>query len=184
MALELPHGLENALAGDIHLIKRLHGGKPRREPRGSSLAHRRTAAKAPRLMASTAERGLGGAAALVEPSGVGAFQGLLLGVDGQDAVAERQPARDRDVHERPRALARDDIVMAGLAPNDAAERDGGLVRLAALRRGIECDHESRGNFERARHGQHVAIGRPLSPRRQAHLSAARRRYADRSAPRR
>ena len=46
--------------------------------------------------------------------------------------------------------------MARFAPNDAAERDGGLVRLAAIFRPVERDRESRRNFERAGHGEHIA----------------------------
>jgi hypothetical protein len=46
--------------------------------------------------------------------------------------------------------------MAGVAANDATERDRRIIRSSALGRGIERDHDRRGDFERTRHRQHVA----------------------------
>jgi len=50
------------------------------------------------------ERGLGRPAPLVEPSDLGPLQGLLLSIDGEDAVAERQTVGDRDIHQGARAV--------------------------------------------------------------------------------
>jgi hypothetical protein len=76
-------------------------------------------------------------------------------VDRQDAVAERQAARHRQVHQRPRGFLRHDLEMNSVAANDAAERDRQVIGLAVLCGRIERDRDGRRDFQRAGHGQDI-----------------------------
>ena len=96
------------------------------------------------------QRRLGRAAALVQLVDPGAGPGLLVILDRQDAVAERDAARDREIHQRPRALAGDDVVMPGLAADDAAERDHRVVGLPSVRGRVERDGDGRREFRARR----------------------------------
>ena len=113
-------------------------------------------------MRSIAEGRLRRAAPLVQFADARAGPGLRFVFDGQDAVAERQAPGHREVHQGARALARDDVVMAGLAADDAAERHRRIVGRAGRRGRIEGDGDRRRDFEGARHGQDVdaRLGRP------------------------
>ena len=83
--------------------------------------------------------------------------GLLFVVDGQDAVAERKFFRNRQIHQPARRLHRDDIEMDGLAPDDAAERDRGIIGFSTLLAGLDRNRDRRRNFQRAGHRDHVVI---------------------------
>ena len=97
-------------------------------------------------------------AALVAALRIGALLGLRDRLGGEDAVAEREPALDRHIHQRPRRLAGDDLEMKGLAADDAAERDSAVIRPARRLRRIESDRHAGGNLERAGHADEV-VGR-------------------------
>ena len=82
-------------------------------------------------------------------------QRLLLGVDGQDAVADRHGVLDGDLHQPVIGVVADDVVVRGLAADDAAERDGAvpLAVVGAARnepRGSRLRQHLR-DLERARH---------------------------------
>ena len=57
--------------------------------------------------------------------------------DLEEWIAERQAQRHRQVHQRPRALPGHDVVMPGLAADDATERHHGIVGLAGTGRGLD-----------------------------------------------
>ena len=134
MVFELGHDLVQAGAGEIHLVERLHGG----EPRGAALVGlarlvvsvRRAIAQRfsePALERDQRQRRARGVAAFVLLFHARAGQGLRLVLDGDDAVADRQSARQRKLHQAARRLMRDDLEMDGLAADDAAERDGAVI---------------------------------------------------------
>ena len=101
---------------------------------------------------------------------------LLLVLDREDAVGERNAARDRQVHQGPGALAGDDVVMARLAADHAAERDHGVVGLAGLLGRVESDGDGAPGF-RARRRRSARPRWPAPPRRAAARRAeARRRF--------
>ena len=102
------------------------------------------------MSAIETQRRAHGIAALVAAIERRARHRLLFGIDGEDAVADRKTFRDRNVHQRARRLARHDIVVAGLAANDAAERDSAVVRLARRFGRVARDDDRGRNFERAR----------------------------------
>src|SRR5262249_22086603 len=86
------------------------------------------------------ERRMRGGRALVLPAfalGTGARPGLRLLADGEDAVADRTAARNAEVHQSTRRLARHNVVMAGLAADHAAERNDAVIGRLALRGGVE-----------------------------------------------
>ncbi len=152
MLFELGHDLVHAGAGEIHLIERLHRG----EPGGAALVglarflgvvgHHRFPSR--RLMRDQSKRGARGIAAFILLLGAGARPGLRFAVDGDDAVADRDLARHRKLHQSARGLVRDDLEMNGVAADDAAERDGAVIG-AAARRGIERDRMCRRDFQRS-----------------------------------
>ncbi len=88
-------------------------------------------------------------AALVALLGPRPRPGLGIGVDGEDAVADRQPAPNRKLDQRARRLLRHDLEMQRFAANDATERDRALVRLAGRLGRIDRDRDGGGDFERA-----------------------------------
>src|SRR4051794_32639932 len=93
------------------------------------------------------ERGLRGAATLVELGWVAAGDRLRLVLNGEDSVADRV-ALQCQFHDPARAFVRDHFKMISLAANDDAERDEGAEAPAS--RG-ECDRARQ--LERPRHGQ-------------------------------
>ena len=109
--------------------------------------------------------------------------GLRLVVDGEDAVAARQPVRDREVDQRARRLHRHDVEMERLALDHAAERHHAVVGLLLLFGRVDRDRDGRHDLERARHRDDVP-GAPW-PRRAPwrRRRAARRRCRCRTAPR-
>ena len=68
-----------------------------------------------------------------------ALHGLGLGVHGQDGVAERDGVGDGDLHQPVVGVVADDVVVRGLAADDAAEHDAaveagaGVVRADQVR---------------------------------------------------
>ena len=76
--------------------------------------------------------------------------GLGVVFDGENAVAERKPPGDGQIHQRARALARDDVVVPGLAADDAAERHRRVIGPPRPLGRIECDGDRGRDFERAR----------------------------------
>ncbi len=70
-----------------------------------------------------------GIATLVALPGVRARKGLGLGIDGQNAIAEREFSRNGNLHHGARAFIRDDLEMMGLAANDATERHRPVERV-------------------------------------------------------
>ena len=169
----------------------------RRPPSGRAPARRRGAprcarrsspsvslSREPALDAQHGERRLRRAAALVQFGDAGAGPGLRLGLDGEDAVAERQAARDREVHQRARALAGDDLVVARLAADDAAERHRGVVGRSGRFRRIEGDGDGGGISSAP--GTVSTIGVAPAPPRSPpwRRAGARRRCRRSSAPRR
>ena len=97
----------------------------------------------------------------------------------EHAEADGEPLAQRQILEAARAFGADQIVMAGLAANDAAQRDIAVEAVAREMRELD----RRRNLECARHG-HAFVGDAgafqLRRRRRA---AARRRCARNSAPR-
>jgi hypothetical protein len=75
---------------------------------------------------------------------------LSLGFHRQDAVAERQAARDREVHQGTRTLTGDDVVVPRFAPDHATQRDRGRVGPANLGGRLEAQHQRRRNLQSAR----------------------------------
>jgi hypothetical protein len=84
-----------------------------------------------------------------------ALLGLFHRLDGQDGIAERDVVLDRHVHQPVIGVVAHDIVVPGLAADDAAQRDGtGIFCVCsgkvAGRRGLpECERD----LQRARHGK-------------------------------
>ena len=157
--LELGQDVVEALVGDLHLVERLRG----REARGRALlgpSHRRASRRA---KGGEPDRRPRRFAALVAALGIGALLGLRDRLGGEDAVAEREPALDRHIHQRPRQFARDDLEMKGLAADDAAERDRAVVRPARRFRRVEGDRHAGGNLQRAGHADEI-VGRARRPR--------------------
>src|SRR3546814_13172435 len=72
------------------------------------------------------ERGLRRFAALILARLVGARKRLFLILDGQNAVADREPV-ERQRPDAPRAFVPDDLQMIGLAAEPHAARQGGVV---------------------------------------------------------
>ena len=89
---------------------------------------------------------------------VGALLGLFDRLGREDAVAEREPALHRHVHQRPRRLAGDDLEMKGLAADDAAECDGAVIRPTRRLRRVESDRYPGRNLQRAGDADEV-VGR-------------------------
>ena len=94
-------------------------------------------------------------AAFVAAFRVGALLRLLDRLGGENAVAEREPALDRHIHQRPRRLAGDDLEMKGFAANDTAERDRSVIRPAGRFRRIESDRHAGWNLQGAGHADEV-----------------------------
>src|SRR5262245_14826804 len=67
------------------------------------------------------DRGTRSIASLVQIVGPRARPSLLLGIDGDDAIAERQLFGDRQIHQPASGFHRDDLEMDGLPANDASE---------------------------------------------------------------
>ena len=142
------------LAGDLHLIERLRGRQARRRaPVGPF--HRRPSRA---LEIGKADRRPRRVAALVAAFRIGALLGLLDRLGRENAVAEREPALNRHVHQRPRRLAGDDLEMKGLAANDAAERDGAVIRPTRRLGRVESDRHPGRNLQRAGHADEI-VGR-------------------------
>ena len=151
-------------------------------PRMIALRHARY--RDPALEADERERRARGIAALVALVELRAFARLRIGVDGDDAVADRDAARDRQVHQRARRFKRHDLEMQRLAADDAAEPDRAVERLAGALGGIERDRDRRRHFQRTRHAD-ALVGARRPPRwRGRRRPAAHRRCRRRSAPRR
>ena len=172
VALELRQDLVQRRRREIHLVERLHGGKPRRAAAVGAaslvrwcrfghgvyfLARWRLSA----ISASAARAASPPLSCSVMPR---ARPGLRLGVDGEDAVAERQPALDREVDQRARRLHRHDVEMEGLALDHAAERDRAVIGLLLLLGRVDRDGDGRHDLERARHGDDVPGGLGLVER--------------------
>jgi hypothetical protein len=122
-----------------------------REPVIAACGSGRDAAQAP----PRARRRRAALVALVES---GAHLRLGRGVDGEDAVSDRNLPTDADVHQGARGLSRDDVVMAGLAADDAAERDDAVIGGPGAARRIERERDRLGYFKRARHRNDVVGG--------------------------
>ncbi len=122
--------------------------------RAADLSSTLTAASELALQAHQRERGQRRVAALVGPAllGIGAHGRLLLIVHGQDAISERQTARDREIGKRAGALIGDDLEMIGVAANDAAERDHALIGRAGGLGGVERYGRARRQLQRAGNG--------------------------------
>ena len=155
MTLELGQDVVEAGAGDIHLIERLHRREPRRAaPVG--LAHLRSGLGARpirlsplarrRLSRTSASAARGGITALVRlrPS-CARIHGLRVGVDGQDAIADRHAAGARVSISARADFERHDLEMDGVAANDTAERHHAVVGLAAALGGIQRHRDRRWN---------------------------------------
>ena len=141
VAFELGEDFVQARAGEIHLVERLHGGKPRgaalvglarllvacgrvaghHQPLRSRLSFAMTsaarAASAPLLPSSPPARALR----------------LRFVLDGEDAVAERDARAATSSIKPARGFVRHDLEMIGLAANDAAERDDAVISRARRR---------------------------------------------------
>jgi hypothetical protein len=96
-------------------------------------------------------------AALVGLFHARARPGLRLGIDGENAVADRKALRHRKIHERAGGFLRDDFEMNGVAANDAAERHRAVIGLAPPFGGLDRDGDRCGNFQRARHRDAVPL---------------------------
>src|SRR4051812_18701343 len=99
-----------------------------------------------------------GVAALVELAFARAGPGLRFGIDGDDAIAERKGAIDRNLHQRARGFHRHDLEMNGVAPNDAAECDHRVEVVAAILSGIQRHHDRRRNLKRTGYGDDFMRG--------------------------
>ena len=155
MGLEFREGVADAGAGHIHLVERLHGG----EAGGGTLGgfcHDQSPWTL-RLMRRTASAASTAPPPLFISPTLCPSPRLRVILDRQDAVGERNTKRDRQVHERPRAFTRHDIVMSRFAANDAAQGHHGVVGFAALFRRFNRDGDRRGNFEGSVYRQHVHV---------------------------
>ena len=157
MALEFGEDVVQAGAGDIHLVERLHRGKPRRAaPVGLALVfglagfHARCSQFENAREPEQGERCARGVAAFVAFVYSGALPGLMLVVDGKNAVAERNPARDRQVHEPACGFLCHDIEMNGVAADHATKRHGAVIRLAFSRRPRRAPWRGRSEFRARR----------------------------------
>jgi hypothetical protein len=101
------------------------------------------------------EAGMGRVAALVAAMRFGACLGLLHGVHGHDAVADRKLVPDRQIHQAARALAADIVVVRGLAADHAAQSQEAVVAAGGER-------DRAGNLERARHDHALRGGAILA----------------------
>src|SRR6185369_14591810 len=106
------------------------------------------------------EAGLRRTTALVLLFLLGAGPGLVLVLDGDDAVADREIVVDGQIHQAPRAFLAHRVVVRGLATNDAA--DGDIAVEAALEAsgiaGLIGELDGAGNLQRARNGDDL-VGR-------------------------
>ena len=96
-----------------------------------------------------------GIAPLVALLGVRARQGLVLVIDGQNAIAEREFSRKGNLHEGARAFIRDDLEMMSFAANDATERHRPVEWAVRGCRMIEGYHQGERDFERAGHAYDI-----------------------------
>src|SRR5262249_44494533 len=108
-----------------------------------------SALRQPALDAQHCKRSTRGIAALVELAGAGPRPGLLLGIDGDNTVAEWKLSRHGKVHQRARGFHRDDLEMDGVAADHAAKRNRRVIGLAVLLGGIKRDRDGRWNLQRA-----------------------------------
>src|SRR5262245_2745217 len=99
------------------------------------------------------EAGLRRVAALVSPVDAGALPGLFAAFAGQDAETDWHGMLHGELMQGPGRFSRDDIVMGGLAADDATERHAaamtaGLAHEAVGKREAERERD----FERTGHG--------------------------------
>src|SRR2546425_969213 len=116
---------------------------------GSSFAWSRTTPD------TTSRKNAASAGRYLSPSTSPPSPGLRVGVDGDDAVAERKPFCHSEVYQRTGGLDRYNFEMDGIAPDHAAQRDHGIVGLTAVLGGLERDRDRGRNFQRAGHRNDV-----------------------------
>ena len=159
IGLELGEHLRQRRAGKLHLIERLHGRKPRRTALVGRLgvaAHGYPG----KLLAERdhRERRLGRGAALVEVADARADPGLVVVLDRQDAVSDREPMGHGEVHDGASRFAGDDVEVEGLAADDTAEKDEAVVAGAALPVCRDRHCQRRRNLEATRHADALMAG--------------------------
>ena len=84
--------------------------------------------------------------------------GLLVVLDRQDAVAEGERLVDGEVHDRPRRLADDHVVVAGLPADHAAEHDEAVIADEPALHRVERHGERRRQLQGAGHGDSFVGG--------------------------
>ena len=190
--LELGKHVRQRRAAEVHLVERLHG----REAGGAALVGRPAACGrrlvAARLIASSPKRArsaiMASAASAAPPplfcsATARPRPGLLVVLDRQDAVAEGERLVDGEVHDRPRRFVGDDVVMAGLAADHAAEDDEAVIADDPRSIASSAIGERRRDLEGAGHGDALVGRAGALERRERAVRAARRRGRRRSAPR-
>jgi len=90
-------------------------------------------------------------AALIGLVRAGARPSLGVGVDREDAVPDREAARDRQVQQRARRFLRDNLEMQGLPADHTAKRDRTFIGRAGALGGIDRDCDGGRYLECARH---------------------------------
>ena len=85
--------------------------------------------------------------------------GLIVVLDGEDAVAERQRLVDRKIHDRPGGFTCDDVVVGRLPADDAAQHHEAVIVLEAAFARLERHGERRGHLQHAGH-RNPFIARP------------------------
>ena len=103
------------------------------------------------------------------PLSASSIRARALGIDGENSVAERQAARDRQVHQGPGGFGGDDVEMHRIAANDAAKRNDPVIGTLLAFRRIERDRDRGRNLQRARHADAVES----DPLRLQHAARAR-----------
>ena len=174
MRLELGDDLVEVDAGHVHLVERLDGGEARRAPRlGTSprglrpglagfLWPGRSSAPARRgemlLELHQGEAGSRRVAAFVAARRRLPAPGLLAAVAGENAVAERHGVLDGERIQAGRGFPRDDVVVGGLAADDAAKRDTAAMAPCSADEAVgKRQAERERDLERARHGEPLIV---------------------------
>src|SRR5262245_2415563 len=99
------------------------------------------------------EAGLRRVAALVAPVDAGALPGLFAAFAGQDAETDWHGMLHGELMQGSGRFPRHDIVMAGLAADDATERDAAAMAAGLSHEAIgKREAERKRDFERTGHG--------------------------------
>ena len=169
VALELGKDVVDPGAADVHLVQRLHRGEPRRAAPVGFLVRTPLAAglfllslpssgpASRRLIRSIANAARAASPPLLSSlarARAHACASVLTVMMPLPSGIRRATARSISARED---SDRDDLEMNGVAPDHAAERDRGVVGLAAALGGVERDRNRGRNFQRAGHGDDVVL---------------------------